>query len=109
MMSRPGVVETADDGTGGPGNSSNLTRTFPVTFQQGATTAENMGISLGDAQFVCQDDSICTYAPAHGAAAGSDFTAFNGKTIAGTWRLCVGDAEVGDVGTIDRVTLTIGN
>jgi subtilisin-like proprotein convertase family protein len=109
LMSRPGYAETADDGTGGAGTDDNLTRTAPVTFQGGATTsAEDMGLGDDNAT-VCEDDGICTYTANHGAAAVGNLTTFVGKTIAGTWKMCVGDAAPGDTGTIDRVTLTISN
>jgi cysteine-rich repeat protein len=108
LMSRPGFFEAADDGTSGPGNNADLVNAAPVMFFQGAgTVAESMG--GGGSSVVCQGDGICNYIPSKGAASGGDLNAFNGKTIAGTWRLCVGDSEVGDVGTIDQVKLTIGN
>ncbi len=111
LMSRPGVVETADDGndTAGVGDSSNLVKTHPITFQMGAAvSAENMGNTITSSGNVCQNDSICTFAPANGAAAPGDLNSFNGKPAAGTWQLCIGDGGSGDTGTIDVVTLTIG-
>jgi cysteine-rich repeat protein len=106
LMSRPGLAETADDGTGCCGFASDLVAASPVTFQMGAgTSAENMG-SAG--VVVCQGDGICTYAPNAGAALPGTLNTFIGHTAAGTWKFCAGDGGTGDVGTIDRVTLTIG-
>jgi len=103
LMSRPGFAETADDGTGGPGTNADLVNASPVTFVQGAgTSAENMGSS---GAVVCQGDGICQYAPNNGAAPAGNLTTFAGQMSAGTWKLCVGDAEVGDVGSIDQVKL----
>ena len=107
VMSRPGFAETVDDGSGGPGYDSDLSSTSPVTFQQVATTsAENMGAAGG---VVCRDDGICTYIPNNGAAPAGNLTAFNGQIIAGNWKVCVGDAEALDTGTIDSVSLIINN
>jgi hypothetical protein len=110
LLSRPGFTETADDGSGGPGDNANLAVAFPITFAQGAAvSAELMGnTSTATGHVVCQNDGICTYAPARGIAAGGDLSSYVGTTAAGTWRFCVGDSEVGDLGTIDRVVLTLG-
>jgi subtilisin-like proprotein convertase family protein len=50
-----------------------------------------------------------SYAPNNGAAAAGDLTTFNGKTAAGTWKLCVGDFHLANFGRIRNVTLTILN
>ncbi|MBV8761597.1 MAG: proprotein convertase P-domain-containing protein [Deltaproteobacteria bacterium] len=106
LMSRPGFAETADDGTGGPGTNADLVKAAPITFLQAATTsAENMGTS---GLVVCQGDGVCQYAPNNGAAPAGNLTSFNGQAAAGTWRLCVGDAEVADTGSIDQVKLNFG-
>jgi subtilisin-like proprotein convertase family protein len=106
LMSRPGLAETADDGTGAPGNNADLVNASPITFIQGATTsAESMGSS---GLVVCQGDGICQYAPNNGAAPAGNLTTFNGQTAAGTWKLCVGDAAPSDTGSIDQVKLNFG-
>jgi subtilisin-like proprotein convertase family protein len=108
LMSRPGVLEAADDGSGGPGDESNLTSVSPITWVTGAaTSAENMGISIGDAQAVCQADGICSFNPNAGAATPGNLASFNGQAFAGTWKFCAGDSGFADLGSIDRVTLTI--
>jgi cysteine-rich repeat protein len=109
LMSRPGVLETADDGTAINGDSSNLLNTFPITWIDGKpTSAENMGNTLSNAQVVCRDDMLCAYDPNNGAAAPGKLAAFIGQAGPGTWNLCVGDGGLGDVGTIDQVKLVIG-
>ena len=109
LMSRPGVIESSDDGTSasGAGDSSNLLSTFPVTFADGGPkSAEAMGSTLIDSQVVCRDDAACTYDPNNGAAAAGKLSAFIGKPLLGTWRFCAGDAGMGDTGTIQQVRLT---
>jgi hypothetical protein len=73
----------------------------------GATSAENMGATIGGAGAVCEDDLRCVYAPNSGAAGGPNLTGLNGKSATGTWRFCVGDGGDVDAGMINRVTLTI--
>ena len=110
LMSRPGVVETADDGTGtaGFGDSSDLSASFPITFDgSAASSAETMGSTLADSGVVCRDDSRCSYTPNPGAAAAGNLGSFNGQNCYGTWRLYVGDAGVGDTGTINQFSLTV--
>lgn len=109
LMSRPGTMEGADDGSGMGGDGSNLQTGSPITFVMGATTSsEDMGSATADNRAVCADDGICSYAPSHGAAAAGDLTTFGGQMASGTWRFCVGDGASNDTGTIDRVTLVIG-
>jgi cysteine-rich repeat protein len=108
LMSRPGLVEFADDGTSGVGEDSNLTSASPITFVQGAAaSAENMGAGLTNGQTSCLSNAICEYSPNAGAATPLTLAAFNGQSSPGTWQLCVGDSGAVDTGTIDAVTLTI--
>ena len=110
VMSRPGTVETVDDGTTdfGSGDSSNLVKGFPVTFRNaGVTDAENMGNTISSALNVCQNDTFCDFKPNHGAGPGLNFADFNGIVAKGTWKFCAGDRAGGDLGTIDAVTLTL--
>ena len=108
LMSRPGVVETADDGAAVGGDSSNLAVAFPITWSDGAAaSAESMGNTLANTQVVCQNDLICTFDPNKGAASGGKLAAFVGKTSAGTWRVAIGDGALGDIGSIDRVCLIL--
>ncbi|HTM46616.1 MAG TPA: proprotein convertase P-domain-containing protein [Polyangiaceae bacterium] len=111
LMSRPGFAETADDGSeAGAGDSSNLSSAAPITFVQGAgVSAELMGNVIDSSHVVCTDDSQCSFAPANGAAAAGTLSSFVGKAAQGTWKLCFGDVQLGDLGLVDRATLTIGH
>ena len=107
LMSRPGLAETADDGTSGSGDDSNLVSTAPIEFvYNGPKSAESMGDSLGDSQAVCRDDAACVYNSNSGAASPGNLASFNTDAMAGTWKFCVGDAGPADVGTIQQVQLT---
>jgi cysteine-rich repeat protein len=109
LMSRPGVVEAADNGAGPTGDTTNLSATSPITFRDGGPkSAELMGNTLTDTQIVCQDDAACTYDPNNGAAAAGKLVNFIGQSGTGTWKLCVGDSDAGAAGSIDQVKLIIG-
>lgn len=114
LLSRPGVVETADDGndTAGFGENSNLAFDHPITLEQPALIeAEQMGrnpVDLADGQTVCLDGGTpCNYNPNRGAATGSDDLSlvFDGENRVGGWQLCLGDSAAPDVGTLDGWTL----
>jgi subtilisin-like proprotein convertase family protein len=105
VMNRPGFAEAADDGTGGFGDSSDLTSTAILNFINGAAvSAEDMGAGIDGTQFICQDDGICTYAPNAGLGEGTDFSDFVGTESTGTWQVCVGDAGGGDNGFLCPAT-----
>ncbi len=103
LVSRPGVIEAADDGTGSPGSLSMMAKGYPITFAPAAATSAE---AMGGVTTVCQSNNVCSFIPNNGAAAAGTLAAFNGKPSTGTWKLCVGDSTGGDVGKIDRVTLT---
>ncbi len=106
LMSRPGFIETADDGSGGPGYSANLSSSFPIHFTTGASSsAENMGSTLSTSGVVCQSDGICDYTPNAGAASAGSLTTFVGQSAVGTWQLCVGDSGLQDIGTLNTFAL----
>jgi len=107
VMNRPGVVEAADDGGNyGVGATGILSTLYPVTFSQAAaTSSETMGSGGGT---VCLNNANnCNWLPANGAAPAGTLASFNGKTSTGTWKVCVGDNNSLDTGSIDRVVLTI--
>ena len=109
VLSRPGFDEPADDGTGCCGDSSDLTATSPINFFDGAPNdAELMGSTIGG-EAVCQDDGLCDYFPNPGAIATppANFAGFAGESASGDWTLCIGDAELGDVGTLQSWTINI--
>lgn len=110
LMSRPGFAETADDGTGGSGDSSNLVSTSPIDFLDGGVkSAELMGNSLASSQAVCLDDGACIYDPNNGSAAAGKLATFIGQTMAGSWKFCAGDSGLGDTGAIQQVRLTFND
>lgn len=111
IVSRPGLNEVGDDGSGCCGDSANLSTSAPLTFKDGAAnSAEDLGLALpATNQVICVDDGIvpCEWAPAPGSGPGLNFGDFFGDTAAGTWKLCVGDSNISDAGILDAVTLTI--
>jgi subtilisin-like proprotein convertase family protein len=113
LFSRPGVNETADDGSTPPGEtgySANLAKAYLVTIFDGGThDAERMGEGLADSQAVANFmiQAPDQFAPNHGAASAGNFRSFIGESPVGRWTLCVGDAVVGDSGSIDYWRLNI--
>lgn len=117
LVSRPGVLETADDGndTAGFGENSNLAVANPLTYEQAAITeSEDMGrvpIDLATGQTICLDGGTpCNYNPNRGAAISTSedlSTAFDGENKVGNWQLCLGDSAAADTGSLDGWTLTL--
>jgi len=99
LVSRPGYGETADDGSGCCGDSSDLSKLMPILFDDSAlTSSEEMdafNIGVGS-----------TF---HSSGFGTDheLVLFNGLSQVGTWTLYVGDGAGGDIGTIDAWALHI--
>lgn len=67
-----------------------------------------MGNTLSNSQVVCKDDNACVYDPNSGAALPGKLAAFIGQPGPGTWKLCIGDGGLGDIGAIDQVKLVVG-
>lgn len=115
IVSRPGAVETADDGNdaAGFGENSNLAIANPLTYSDTAvTSAEQMGkvpIDLNTIQTICLDGGTpCQYTPARGSASGlNNFAGFDNQNARGIWRLCIGDSAASDTGTFSSWTLTL--
>jgi len=117
LTSRPGVIETADDGndTAGFGENSNLANANPLTYEQVAVPeSEMMGrtpIDLASTQTICVDGGTpCNYNPDNGAANATSedlSTAYDTTTKVGSWQLCIGDSAGADTGSLDGWTLTI--
>lgn len=116
LVSRPGVVETADDGndSAGFGENSNLAIANPLTYTDSAATlSEQMGkvpIDLTTVQTVCVDGGTpCSYKPSQGSITGSltSFQGFDGQNAVGNWQLCIGDAGASDIGNFNSWTLTL--
>lgn len=115
LVSRPGVIETADDGndTAGFGENSNLAIANPLLYDDAAPNpAEQMGkipsdLATGDT--ICAfAGSPCTYAPSPGAATAGNLASLAGQNKVGNWQLCIGDSASQDTGTLDGWTLTLG-
>ncbi|MEQ1762693.1 MAG: proprotein convertase P-domain-containing protein [Pyrinomonadaceae bacterium] len=117
LVSRPGVVETADNGndTAGFGENSNLLVPNPLTYSDSATVlSEQMGkvpIDLATGQTICVDGGTpCIYRPAPGTVVGlTGFAGFDGQDARGNWQLCIGDAAAADTGTFASWTLTLAS
>jgi subtilisin-like proprotein convertase family protein len=108
VLNRPGRAEGVDDGNGGGGDSSNATRSSPLTFDASASDpAESMGNTLEWYDEVCEDDGRCVYAPSPDSAADAGLTGLVGVAPAGEWRVCVGDAGSLDDGTLEQVGLEV--
>ena len=115
LVSRPGVVETADDGndTAGFGENSNLLIANPLTYDDAATTtSEQMGkvpVDLATGQTICLDGgTACSYIPSNGAATAGNLNSLDGENKVGNWQLCISDAGPADTGSLDGWTLTLG-
>lgn len=116
LVSRPGVLESADDGNDGVGfgENSNLLIANPLTYEQVAINeSEMMGKVPSDhatGDTICLfAGSPCNYNPDNGAATSSEdlSTAYDTTTKVGNWQLCLGDSAGADTGTLDGWTLTI--
>lgn len=111
VFSRPGFDDTDDNGTGASGDSSDVSATSPLAFADAAANdAESMGDSLTGPEVVCQDDGICSYFPNPGSVATppANFAGFVGEAASGTWKLCVGDSNPADIGSLEGWSLSIG-
>ncbi len=100
VMSRPGLVEGADDGTGCCGTSDDWTTS--ISF--------NDAFALSAEDF--DDDAIplpVQYSPAPGSVTNppATFADLFGSDVTGNWTLYVGDSGGGDAGTLNSWTITI--
>ncbi len=112
LTNRPTYAEATDDGVGCCGKGPNLSAMFPLLFKNGGMyDAETMGNTLTSAQVVCKDENpklmACEFKPNPGKGPGKDFTDFTGEVAGGTWKLCVGDSNKADVGTLQSVKMVI--
>ena len=104
LMNRPGFPTARN------GHASDLQARYPITFSQNASNdAERMG-STTSSQVICRDDGKCSYLP----NADSDISAtinslagFANSPSNGTWKFCVNDNFVGDVGRLASVRLDL--
>ncbi|WAS92087.1 proprotein convertase P-domain-containing protein [Nannocystis punicea] len=108
LVSRPGLDEGADDGSGCSGDNSNLSATAPLTFSlAGEKDAELMGDGLGTDEVICKDDMACSYTPNPGAAIGPDLASLAGSAAPGEWQVCAGDSCGGFTATLQLVRLRL--
>lgn len=105
LMHRPGLVSPADNGDLSGGNNANWTSTHPITLARGigGFMSEALGNNLTTAQAPCRDSADCRFIGV--APVGPD--EIEREPVAGTWRVCVGDAGPGDMGTITSVRLDL--
>ena len=113
IVSRPGAVETADDGNDAASFGENSNWGGSILFSDaGPVSAEQMGkvpADLTTLDTVCVTNGQCHYSPAPGSIATppSTFAGFDGQNARGNWRLYVGDSAAADTGTFRSVTLTL--
>ncbi len=111
LMSRPGLAETADDGTGCCGDSSNWNGDA-ITFDDqdaGGVSAELMGQTIDSSGIICADDGVCAHIPFPDMGPGTNLSDFDGEDLAaGPWLVCIGDSGGGDTGDLVNATLTFG-
>lgn len=108
VVNRP-RSNAADTGVDLPrGDGSDLVETHPIRFVDGAAiSAENMGRYLADDLAICRDNAECQQRPNRGSAVTlGSFGGFNSKIANGTWKVCVGDSNPADVGTLESVSFT---
>ena len=106
VLQRPGNVALMDNGVGCCNDDSDFSKEYPLLFKNGAENdAGKLGTTIGPAKIVCKDDLQCEFAPKAGTGPGVDFSDFLGETAAGTWKVCVGDSNFKDFGTLDYVGL----
>ena len=111
VLSRPGLAETADDGSSSCcGDGSGLSAASPIVFDDAATdSAELMGAALGDSAVICRDDQHCTFRPDAGAAAPGTLSDYDGTNGAGNWQVCVGDGGGLETGSLCSASLIFNN
>jgi subtilisin-like proprotein convertase family protein/truncated hemoglobin YjbI len=110
VLSRAGMSELADDGSGVSVEGSDLSAGAPITFLEDAPfDAETLGdgVNLGNSGVACQDDGRCEYTPNHGAATPGSLADFAGELAPGTWQICVGDAGSADKGTLVNASIKL--
>ncbi|HEY0138602.1 MAG TPA: hypothetical protein VGB85_31175 [Nannocystis sp.] len=107
VFNRPGNLVMPDDGTGCCNDNSDLSKSYPIVLKNGGMfDAAKMGTTIDAGKVICKDDKQCEFKPNHGSGPGTDFTDFLGETAAGTWKVCIGDSNAGDLGVLDHVGLT---
>ena len=107
VFNRPGNQVMPDDGTGCCNDNSDLSKSHPIVLKDGGMfDAGKMGTTIDAGKVVCKDDKQCEFKPNPGTGPGTNFGDFLGETAAGTWKVCVGDSNAGDLGVLDHLALT---
>ena len=110
LVNRPGLAGYPDTGVPCCGDDSNLTETRPLVLRDSATTpAEAMGTMQPSSATICVEDeyAACVWQPAPDGAMGTALADYDGNLAAGTWKLCVGDSGISDLGRVFSAKLTI--
>jgi hypothetical protein len=108
VFNRPGNAVLPENGTGCCNDDSDFSKDFPVKFRNGAINdSAKMGTKIGALKVICKDDTECEFFPNPPMNGGTDFSDFLGETGAGTWKVCVGDSNFKDLGTLDYLGLTL--
>lgn len=98
ILSRPGLSEGIDDGsgTGGAIGGQDDTGTWRIDAYNG-TDAEQMGMAAG---IICPTGT-CEFTENRDAALpAATLGSLDGLNVMGDWAVCVGDAEAGNLGAI---------
>ena len=100
LMHRPGHPSSTY------GNGADMVSTTPIVFDDAAAVdADMVGNGLASGDVICQADNICDFSPNPDGEVGTNLAVFNGESVSGIWQVCVGDSDVGTVGTLQEVTL----
>ncbi len=110
LLSRPGLIELVDDGTGCCGDSSNLGFAFRITYDDASPNdAELMGAGIfsGDVVGDPANGTPDNYFPNPDSGPGVALSDFNGQNALGNWTLYIGDSAALDTGALDFWSMTI--
>ncbi|MCB0592214.1 MAG: proprotein convertase P-domain-containing protein, partial [Saprospiraceae bacterium] len=108
LMSRPGYIESADDGNGCCGSLSDFLIANTITFDDAASTpSENIGASNPIPTGSWQPSAGAISVPPAYATFSALVTDLGVNNINGTWTLYIGDSGGGDTGTFSNFGMTI--
>lgn len=101
-----------DSSDGCCGDDSNFAAAAPFTLRDGAPfKGADIGKGIANNAVACKDEMPkhvpCDWTPFPGMGPGTGFADFAGKNAAGTWTVCFGDSNVGDLGAVSSVALTL--
>ena len=108
LLNRPGVAEPNDWGTDvARFRGAAVSAAAPVMWRDDArVSAERLGAGGLAACPSRESAAGCVFRPSRGAAVGPEsFAQLSGQVAVGRWRLCVGDAQPGQAGRVERMVL----